>query len=108
MTFGHLLILSLRKHSGQKQGPGSELGQGMGPSPGSVRAITGQIPGPVGWRTGRPKRVPELPATANDRRKPDPLNLKEARALNARATHGNMLVMRRSLVSDEDLAILGL
>ena len=48
-----------------------------------------------GWM-GRPRRVPELPSTANDRRQPHPLNLKETRALNSRATHGNTLVMRSS------------
>jgi hypothetical protein len=49
-----------------------------------------------------PRDVPELPSTANDRRQPHALNLKETQALNSRATHGNTLVMRRSLGGDED------
>jgi hypothetical protein len=46
--------------------------------------------------------VPELPATANDRRQLHPLNLRETRALGSRATHENTLVMRRSLDGGED------
>ena len=52
-------------------------------------------------------RVPEM--SPNRRQQPaiatssKPVNLKLAQALRPRATHGNTLVMRRSLVSDEDL-----
>jgi hypothetical protein len=49
-----------------------------------------------------PRDAPELPSTANDRHQQQPANMKPARALNPRATHGNTLVMRRSLGDDED------
>ena len=49
-----------------------------------------------------PRDAPELPSTANDRHQQQPANMKLARALNPRATHGNTLVMRRSLGGDED------
>jgi len=49
-----------------------------------------------------PRDVPEPPSTANDRHQQPPANMKLARALNLRATHGNTLVMRSSLDSDED------
>ena len=48
-------------------------------------------------------RVPELPSTASDRHHQLPANMKLAPVLSSRATHGDTLVMRRSLVSDEDL-----
>ena len=51
---------------------------------------------PAAWRPKCPRDVPGLPSTANDQRQPHPPNLKETRALNSRATHGNPLVMRRS------------
>ena len=50
-----------------------------------------------------PRDVPELPSTANDHHQQQPANMKLGRALSLRATHENTLVMRRSLVSDEDL-----
>ena len=43
-----------------------------------------------------PRDAPEPPSTANGRHQQQPVNLKLARALNRRATHGNTLVMRRS------------
>jgi hypothetical protein len=39
---------------------------------------------------------------ANDRQRQLPANMKLARTSNPRATHGNALVMRRSLDGDED------
>jgi hypothetical protein len=42
--------------------------------------------------------IPGLPSTANDRRQQQPWNMKRARALKPRATHGNTLVMRHSAV----------
>ena len=44
-----------------------------------------------------PRDVPEPPSTASDRHQQQPVNLKLAQALRPRATHGNTLVMRRSL-----------
>jgi hypothetical protein len=52
-----------------------------------------------------PRDVPELPLIANDRRQQQPANMKLMRTLNPRTTHENTLVMRRSLVSDEDLGV---
>src|SRR5215475_14448130 len=43
-----------------------------------------------------PRDVPEPPSTASDGHQQQPVNLKLARALKPRATHGNTLVMRRS------------
>ncbi len=42
-----------------------------------------------------PRDAPERPSTANDRHQQQPANMKLARALNPRATHGDTLVMRR-------------
>ena len=92
---------------------------GYGAIPCTVRAVTGQIPGPVGHRrrvkpqtTGKKPRLrpdaprsPERPSTANDRHQQQPANMKLARALNPRAKHGNTLVMRSSLGRDEDLGV---
>jgi hypothetical protein len=40
-------------------------------------------------RTSCPRDVPELPSTANDRRRQHPAHMKLGRALNPRPTHGN-------------------
>ncbi len=49
------------------------------------------------WMAGAcPRDAPELPSTADDCQQQHPLNLKQMRALNPRATHGNTLVMRSS------------
>jgi hypothetical protein len=50
-----------------------------------------------------PRDVPEPPPTANDRHQQQPANMKPARPSSPRPTPENTLVMRRSLVSDEDL-----
>jgi len=60
-----------------------ERGGALGPRPGGT------------WPTHY-GRAPELPSTANDRHQEQPANMKLARALNPRATHGNTLVMRSS------------
>jgi hypothetical protein len=48
-----------------------------------------------------PRHVPELPSIANDRHHQLPANIKLAPVLGSRATHGDTLVMRRSLNDDE-------
>jgi hypothetical protein len=78
--------------------------------PCTVRAVTGPHPAGTGgapprtWPThfGRvpsacPRDAPEPPSTANDRHQQQPANMKLAEALDPQATHGNTLVMRRSL-----------
>jgi hypothetical protein len=50
-----------------------------------------------------PRDAPEPPSTANDHHRQQAANMKIGHALNPRPTHENTLVMRRSLVSDEDL-----
>lgn len=49
-----------------------------------------------------PRDVPEPPSTANDRHQQQLVNMRPAQALNLRPTHGNTLVIRRSLGDDED------
>ena len=49
-----------------------------------------------------PRDAFERPSTANDRHQQQPAKMKLPRALKPRATHGNTLVMRRSLGGDED------
>jgi hypothetical protein len=45
---------------------------------------------------------PRCPRTAINRQRRQPVNIKLAQALSPRATHGNTLVMRRSVGGDED------
>jgi hypothetical protein len=47
-----------------------------------------------------PRDVPEPPSAANDHHQQQSANMKLARALNPRATHGNTLVMRCLSVPD--------
>jgi hypothetical protein len=51
-------------------------------------------------------QAPELPPTANGRHQQQPANMKLGRPLNLRATHENILVMRRSLDDDEDQGVV--
>jgi hypothetical protein len=53
--------------------------------------------------TSVPQRCPRTAITAIDPHQQQPANMKLVQALNPQATHTNTLVMRRSLVSDEDL-----
>ncbi len=68
------------------------------------RSFVGAAPRTWPTHHGRvPPRCPRIASTASDRHQQQPADLKLAQALSPRATHENTLVMRRSLVSDEDL-----
>ncbi len=81
-----------------------------GPAVGAV--VCEGLAGPLAGDQDSPSGVAEVFAavgfafaasTASDRHRQPPADLKLARAFDSRATHENTLVMRRSLVSDEDL-----
>jgi len=88
------------RHSSNEPSP---IGaQDTGPSPASYGRSRGKFQGSWEvWPTHCrrvPPSAPEMPSTANDLRQQQPANMKLARALNPRATHGDTLVMCSSLV----------
>jgi hypothetical protein len=95
-----LLLSTAKRDNRHRASTGKRCNLPVGTAP---KAHVFTMPeGPRETTSTCPRDAPEPPSTANDRHQQHPANLKLARGLNLRATHGNALVMRSSLAGDED------